>query len=151
VTGGDERPPDGAGLRYPHARRVTRGADLDRLRQEGRRVRTGHLDVRVAPGDAPCRVGIIVPKHRHGAVERNRVKRRLRELARLRLLPVVPSGAVLLRARPEAYRATFAALARDVERAAREAAKLIASPTLAANPPAPPAAGPHAPEPPPRG
>jgi ribonuclease P protein component len=71
-------------------------------------------------------VGIVVPKHRHGSVERNLVKRRLRELARLRLLPVVPSGRVLLRARPEAYGASFAALARDVERAAREAARLAA-------------------------
>ena len=152
-TTGGEHPPGGAGLRYPRARRVTRGADLDRLRQDGRRVRTGHLDVRVAPGDAPCRVGIIVPKHRHGSVERNRVKRRLRELARLRLLPVVPSGAVLLRARPEAYRATFAALARDVERAAREAVKLVVPPPPLAGPPAADStpAVPDAPEPPPRG
>ncbi len=133
------------GLAYPRARRVTRGADLDQLRREGRRVRTAHLDVRVAPGDAPSRVGIIVPKHRHSSVERNLVKRRLRELARLRLLPLVPHGRVLLRARPEAYAASFDALARDVERAAREAAKLAAP--GAAPPPAPPTA----PEPPPPG
>jgi ribonuclease P protein component len=105
---------------------VTRGVELEALRREGRRVRTAHLDVRVAPGDAPARVGIVVPKHRHGSVERNRVKRRLRELARLRLLPVVPAGRILLRARPEAYAASFEALAQDVERAAREAARLVA-------------------------
>ncbi len=133
------------GLAYPRARRVTRGADLDQLRREGRRVRTAHLDVRVAPGDAPSRVGIIVPKHRHSSVERNVVKRRLRELARLRLLPAVPHGRVLLRARPEAYAASFDALARDVERAAREAAKLAAP--GAAPVPAPSTA----PEPPPPG
>jgi ribonuclease P protein component len=117
-----------AGFAYGRDRRVTRGADLEALRREGRRVRTTHLDVRVAPGPAPARVGIIVPKHRHGSVERNLVKRRLRELARLRLLPVVPTGRVLLRARPEAYGATFAALARDVERAAREATRLTTVP-----------------------
>lgn len=112
---------------YPHARRVTRGAELDLLRREGKRVRTAHLDVRVAPGPAPSRVGIVVPKHKHSAVARNRVKRRLRELARLRVLPVVPSGAVWLRARPEAYRATFEALGADVERAAREAIRIVAA------------------------
>jgi len=112
---------------YPHARRVTRGAELDVLRREGRRVRTAHLDVRVAPGPAPSRVGIVVPKHKHSAVARNRVKRRLRELARLRLLPVLPSGAVWLRARPEAYGASFEALGADVERAAREAIRLTSS------------------------
>lgn len=117
---------------YPHARRVTRGAELDALRAGApagalagsRRVRTAHLDARVAPGPAPSRVGIVVPKHKHGSVERNRVKRRLRELARLRLLPVVPAGLVWLRARPEAYRATFAQLAADVERVARAAGEL---------------------------
>jgi ribonuclease P protein component len=99
---------------------------LDALRTGGRRVRTAHLDVRVAPGPAPARVGIVVPKHKHGSVERNRVKRRLRELARLRLLPALPAGQVWLRARPEAYRATFAQLAADVERAAREAGRILA-------------------------
>ena len=33
------------------------------------------------------RVGLIVPRHRQTAVARNRLKRRLRELTRLRLLP----------------------------------------------------------------
>lgn len=112
---------------YPHARRVTRGAELDLLRREGKRVRTAHLDVRVAPGPAPSRVGIVVPKHKHSAVARNRVKRRLRELARLRLLPLLPSGAVWLRARPEAYRASFDQLGADVERAVREAIRITAS------------------------
>lgn len=120
------RPVFASGFAYPHARRVTRGAELDALRRDGKRVRTAHLDVRVAPGPAPSRVGIVVPKHKHSAVARNRVKRRLRELARLRLLPVVPSGAVWLRARPEAYGASFEALAADVERAVREAIRIVA-------------------------
>jgi ribonuclease P protein component len=66
-------------------------------------------------------VGFIVPKHKQSGVARNRLKRRLRELARLRLLPALRPGApmdVVLRARPEAYRATFAQLERDVARAA---------------------------------
>lgn len=78
------------------------------------------------------RVGIIVPKHRHSGVERNQLKRRLRELVRLRLLPVLPHeasrAAVVLRARPEAYAASFEALARDVDRAAREAVRLLSAP-----------------------
>ena len=116
---------------------MTRGRELDVLRREGKRVRTEHLDVRVlaslpafpevtAPLDEPtARVGIIVPKHKHSGVERNRLKRRLRELARLRLLPTLNAGAVLLRARPEAYGAEFEALGRDVERAAREAVRWL--------------------------
>jgi|GEM_PF-1404413 ribonuclease P protein component len=142
----DAAHPAGPDRRFPRARRVTRGAELDALRRDGRRVGTRHLDVRVAPGDPPARVGIIVPKHRHGSVERNTVKRRLRELVRLHLLPAVPSGRVLLRARPDAYAASFAALARDVERAAREAARMaLARPAADPRPPEPagdPEAGP---------
>ncbi len=69
-----------------------------------------------------CRVGIIVPRHRHSAVDRNRLKRRLRELVRTRLLPVLPTPPglhpceLVVRARAEAYDDDFAALARQIDR-----------------------------------
>jgi len=50
-------------------------------------------------------------------VARNRVKRRLRELSRTRLLPSDIAADVVIRIRAEAYRAPFAALAIDVDRA----------------------------------
>ena len=62
------------------------------------------------------RVGLIVPKYRHSGVARNRLKRRLRELARLRLLPLGLAGDVVIRVRPEAYRASFEALTADIAR-----------------------------------
>ena len=62
------------------------------------------------------RVGLIVPRYRHSAVARNRVKRRLRELSRTRLLPSDVAADVVIRIRAEAYRAPFAALATDVDR-----------------------------------
>lgn len=59
-----------------------------------------------------------MPKHKHNAVDRNRVKRRLRELGRTVLLPAIGAQAidVVLRAAPEAYAADHAALAADVAR-----------------------------------
>jgi ribonuclease P protein component len=74
-------------------------------------------------GDA--RVGIIVPRHKHSAVDRNRLKRRLRELVRTRLLPSLPPCHVVIRARVEAYGDDFAALARQLERAGREIARQV--------------------------
>lgn len=68
-------------------------------------------------------MGLIVPRHRQTAVARNRLKRRLRELVRTRLLPEAFPADVVLRARREAYDATFAMLMQDVERAARELAR----------------------------
>lgn len=53
----------------------------------------------------------MVPLHRHKVVERNRLKRRLREIARLELLPRLDElgvqADVLLRARREAYDTGF--------------------------------------------
>ena len=75
--------------------------------------------------DSVGRVGIIVPRHKHSAVDRNRLKRRLRELVRTRLLPSLPSCHVVIRARAEAYDDDFATLARQLERAGREIARQV--------------------------
>jgi ribonuclease P protein component len=66
------------------------------------------------------RVGLIVPRFKHSAVARNRLKRRLRELARLRMLPTGIPASVILRVRPDAYEATFDRLVADVDRAMHE-------------------------------
>lgn len=63
------------------------------------------------------RVGLVVPRFKHSAVARNRLKRRLRELTRVRLLPADLPADVVLRVRPEAYEASFDALATDIVRA----------------------------------
>jgi ribonuclease P protein component len=63
------------------------------------------------------RVGLVVPRFKQSAVARNRLKRRLRELTRLRLLPADLAADVVLRIRPEAYLATFEMLALDITHA----------------------------------
>jgi ribonuclease P protein component len=60
------------------------------------------------------RVGIVVPKHRHKVVARNRVKRRLRELVRTSLLPALGRIDLIIRAKPEAYASTFRELSGDI-------------------------------------
>ena len=57
--------------------------------RSGKRRRVGPMDVFLAPsaGRRP-RVGFIVPRHGHSAVERNRLRRRLREIARREWLPL---------------------------------------------------------------
>ena len=61
-------------------------------------------------------MGFVVPKYDRSAVERNRLKRRLRELTRLRLLHELPSVDLVIRARREAYGAAFADLAKDIDK-----------------------------------
>lgn len=67
-----------------------------------------------------------MPKYKHTGVERNLVKRRLRELSRTRLLPALADRPrdVTMRALPSAYAASFDGLARDVERAIVEIRRL---------------------------
>jgi ribonuclease P protein component len=56
----------------------------------------------------------VVPKYGRNIVDRNRTKRRLRELARLRLLPIIGRVDVLLRAKPQAYQSSFDQLATQI-------------------------------------
>lgn len=94
------------------------------MASEGKRVRTEHLELRALASPLPyARVGLIVPKHRATGVARNRLKRRLREIVRTRALGALPAVDVVIRARREAYGATFAELASEVERAAPAAAR----------------------------
>lgn len=75
------------------------------------------------------RVAVVVPKHGRKIVERNRLKRRLRESARLELVPrCLDRGTaldVLIQARPPAYEAGFQALRDEI----RELAEMLCSPS----------------------
>jgi ribonuclease P protein component len=66
----------------------------------------------------------VVPKHRQNVVERNKVKRRLREIGRRDVLPrmreVGLGGDLLIRARREAYGASFQGLRRELIEIAEE-------------------------------
>jgi ribonuclease P protein component len=74
-------------------------------------VRTAQLEVRyLASPLAHARIGIIVPRYGHTAVERNVVKRRLRDLARREVLPALAACDVVIRASPNAYAASHETL-----------------------------------------
>lgn len=60
------------------------------------------------------RLGLIVPKHGHRIVDRNQLRRRLREIGRRELLPRLREGEeavdVLLRVHRKAYGVSFVEL-----------------------------------------
>lgn len=98
--------------RFPPAVRIRKGSDIRGLFARGKRARTRHLDVIFAPSPlSHSRFGVVVPKHRHRIVDRNLLKRRIREIARRDLLPRLKEGGVtvdlLVRTRREAYDAGF--------------------------------------------
>lgn len=82
--------------------------------QAGRAAVSGHLLVRAGRAE-PTRVGFVVSRAVGGAVVRNRVRRRLRHLAR-GYLGVLPEGSLLVvRANPRAATACQADLAAELD------------------------------------
>ena len=68
---------------------------------------------------------MVVPKYRHTAVERNRLKRHVREVVRVELLTVFPSVDVVIRARSNAYGVQFSLLRDDLRGVVPEVEKLF--------------------------
>jgi ribonuclease P protein component len=96
----------------PRSLRITRVTELRAIMTQGKRRRTDHLDLFTRPSPVGrSRLAVVVPRHAHTAVRRNRLRRRLREIGRRQVLPALPAPTdVAVRARPEAYAATFETL-----------------------------------------
>jgi ribonuclease P protein component len=76
------------------------------------------------------RIGFVVPKHGKSSVERNLLKRRLRELSRTVILPGLPPVDMVIHARPSAYRLRFEELSEIARLIDREVTRV--APKLAA-------------------
>lgn len=60
-------------------------------------------------------MAVIVGKYGHTIVERNRLRRRIRELARTRLIPLYKGLDLVMRALPSAYAADFRQLGEEMD------------------------------------
>jgi ribonuclease P protein component len=106
-------------FRLPPSSRITRPREIRETLRAGKKKKTSHLDVFfLSSGRTVPRVGLIVPKHGRRIVDRNRVKRRLREIVRKEVLPLLREAGVgldvLVRARRESYRANYQQLRREL-------------------------------------
>jgi ribonuclease P protein component len=89
------------------------------VKRAGRRLRTEHLEVRAIDSLlSHARVGVVVGKFGHTIVERNKLRRRLRELARTRLIPLTGATDIVVRSLPVGYQATFDDLKNEIDRIA---------------------------------
>ena len=70
-----------------------------------------------------ARVGFVVPKYKHSGVDRNRLKRRLRELIRVDVLPALAPMDLVFRVLPVAYARNFETLRAEVLQAVRRIAR----------------------------
>ena len=108
--------PQGAG--FPRAVRLLKHADFDNVYQNGRRHFAAHMTVfffrRTADGP---RVGFTVGRALGGSVERNRIRRRLREAVRRHLPELAAPVDVVINPKRSALQADFELLADEVARA----------------------------------
>jgi ribonuclease P protein component len=102
----------------PGEARITKKKDYERIKREGVWIRGENFDVIVAraPGKI-SRLGLIVPLHSHNVVERNVLKRRLRELMRRKFLPDMRDARdVVVRARKKAYDKDYESVRIELEK-----------------------------------
>lgn len=108
-----------AHLRFAAGDKVRKTSDIRRLIKPGRRrekTKTLVLSSATSLVSRP-RIGVVVPKHGYNSVQRNLVKRRLREISRTSLLPRLREHNeqldVLIQAKRQAYESPFARLERE--------------------------------------
>jgi ribonuclease P protein component len=111
------------------AHRLTSSAGFASAVRSGRRAgtRTLVLHSGSAADSTEPRVGFVVSRSVGNAVTRNRVKRRLRALARERLTSLPGSAVLVVRALPAAADSTYDGLATDFDTALRRVHAVEAS------------------------
>jgi ribonuclease P protein component len=100
------------GLSFPRSTRLTRAGDFARLKREGVSFhgKLFILSVLKSAPDSATRIGFITSRRVGGAVQRNLVRRRLREIVRVSLGEICQGAWLVLIARQAAARASFQAL-----------------------------------------
>jgi len=116
-------------LRLQRERRLTRSSEFLEVKNLGKVQRGALLMLGLLEraDDRPFRVGLLTSKRVGGAVVRNRVRRRLREIVRTHQHAVRPGIWMVLIARPAAATATYRALEHEWLRLAKRA--LILAPS----------------------
>ena len=108
-------------LRFPKSARLSHAAEFSRLKREGQSFHGKFIILSVLKNlpEREVRVGLITSRRVGGAVQRNRVRRRLREIVRA-ARPEISEGIWLtLIARQAATQASFQALRREWQQLAQ--------------------------------
>jgi ribonuclease P protein component len=108
-----------ADKRFAKAHRLLKHADFERVYKQGNRHFAGHMTVFYLRRDqgSGLRVGFTVSKALGGAVQRNRMRRRLREAVRLHGLSAEVTADVVINPKRSLLTADFSDLQNQVAKA----------------------------------
>ena len=99
-----------------------RKADFDAVYRAGKRRASSHFVVFLKANDLPeSRLGFSIKKAMGGAVVRNRIRRRVREMVRLNRTEIPAGWDIVIHPRSSVVKAPFAALAADLLRLLKSA------------------------------
>ena len=112
---------------FPKSRRLTKASEYERVKRDGftRRGKLLMLNVVAVDNSGPCRAGFIASRRIGGAVVRNRVRRRLREIVRQHQHELRGGFWFVLIAKNEAASASYRLLEDEWLRLARRASILL--------------------------
>lgn len=105
--------------RYPRGMRLLRHDDFERVYRQGRRHFSANLTVFYLgrAGEGHARIGFTVSRALGGAVDRNRMKRRLREAVRITRPPAELGVDIVINPKKSLLTADFQDVLREVGRA----------------------------------
>ena len=121
-----EQPAAKAGAGFPRAARLLKHSDFDRVYKQGRRHFSSHMTVfYLQQAEGGARVGFTVGRVLGGAVERNRIKRRLREAVRQRRSVLKGAVDVVINPKKSVLTLEFSVVLEEVGRALDAIAKKL--------------------------
>jgi ribonuclease P protein component len=107
----------GRAYSFPKSLRLLKRAEFRRVYEEGRRESARICTIFFRSNGLPqTRLGITTPSALGGAVSRNRMRRRLREVFRLNQAQIPAGWDIVLNPRPAVAKVRFEALAREMLR-----------------------------------
>ena len=107
----------GQGNRFPREARLVRRGEFDAVYRAGKRRSSSHFTVFFRANELPqSRFGFSIKKALGGAVVRNRIRRRLREVVRCHRLEIPAGWDIVIHPKSSVPRAEFAALTADLLR-----------------------------------
>jgi ribonuclease P protein component len=113
------------GMTFPREARLVRRGEFDVIYRAGKRRSSSHFTVFFRANELPqSRFGVSIKKALGGAVVRNRIRRRLREIVRCHRMEIPAGWDIVIHPKSAVAKAPFAVLTADLLRLLQSAAQV---------------------------